>query len=214
MERPLAYEPGTKWQYGIGIDWAGRVVETLTGQTLEAFMQERIWSVLDMKTTTFHPARRAEKMPILAMGYRSSGSLAPLAEHKDGPMTPLSPGPCPYPYEPQDAMGGGGLYSSAEDYSKLLAALLSGEKILKRGTINLMFEPQLQGSSLRDFLDARATGALQRDVPWKARTNFGLGGLLVLEDLEAKRRKGSMCWDGMSNPQWVGIAIRPSGFSC
>jgi CubicO group peptidase (beta-lactamase class C family) len=55
---PLLHEPGTSWRYGAGSDWAGKVIEMISGKTLDAFMHEKIWTLLGIKDITFYPKER------------------------------------------------------------------------------------------------------------------------------------------------------------
>ena len=55
LNAPLAFEPGERWEYGINIDWAGRMVETVSGQDLDAYMREHIFAPLGMRDTGFMP---------------------------------------------------------------------------------------------------------------------------------------------------------------
>ena len=50
---PLVFEPGTSWMYGMGTDWAGKMVERATGETLETYMSKNIWGPLHLKNVTF-----------------------------------------------------------------------------------------------------------------------------------------------------------------
>ncbi|MES1257139.1 MAG: serine hydrolase domain-containing protein [Acidobacteriota bacterium] len=50
---PLMFEPGARWQYGTGVDWAGRLVETVSGMSLEDYFQAKILSPLEMPDTSF-----------------------------------------------------------------------------------------------------------------------------------------------------------------
>ena len=50
---PLMFEPGTRWQYGSGVDWVGRLVETVSGQNLEQYFQQHILEPLEMMDTSF-----------------------------------------------------------------------------------------------------------------------------------------------------------------
>jgi CubicO group peptidase (beta-lactamase class C family) len=60
---PLAYEPGTTWDYGFSIDVLGLVVEKITGKSLGAALQERVWSKLDMRDTSFTvPAEKRRRL--------------------------------------------------------------------------------------------------------------------------------------------------------
>src|SRR5438045_2485916 len=57
LNKPLQFDPGTKWQYcQSGINTAGRIVEIVSGQSLDRFVQERIFSPLEMKDTSFYPS--------------------------------------------------------------------------------------------------------------------------------------------------------------
>ncbi len=55
LNAPLAFEPGERWEYGINIDWAGRMVEKVSGQDLDAYMREHIFAPLGMPDTGFVP---------------------------------------------------------------------------------------------------------------------------------------------------------------
>ena len=53
---PLGFDPGTRWEYGINIDWVGRLVEAVSGQTLETYFRDHVFGPLGMRDTTFVPA--------------------------------------------------------------------------------------------------------------------------------------------------------------
>src|SRR4029079_5086929 len=53
LNAPLAFEPGERWEYGINIDWVGRMVETVSGQDLDAYMRQHIFTPLGMRDSTF-----------------------------------------------------------------------------------------------------------------------------------------------------------------
>ena len=56
--QPLAFDPGEKWEYGINIDWVGRIIEEVSGQTIEAYLREHICGPLGMTDTGFVPTPR------------------------------------------------------------------------------------------------------------------------------------------------------------
>lgn len=171
---------------------AGHVVEVLTGQTLEEYMQENIWSVVGMPNTTFHPEHR-QNFPLLEMGFRLNNA-----------DKSLTYGQNPWPIPAKCDMGGAGIYSTAEDYAKMLATLLSNDgRLLKRETLEAFVRPQLSGDSLDSLNEMRRRGAIQIDIPQGIKVNHALGGLLVSEDIPGRRKSGSMCWDGMTNSNWV-----------
>src|SRR4029078_11681868 len=76
---PLLYEPGTRWNYSLSVDVLGRLVEVLSGKSFEQFLQERIFTPLDMRDTGFQVA--ASKKDRLAKLYITTklGKLQPAA---------------------------------------------------------------------------------------------------------------------------------------
>src|SRR6185436_8641453 len=50
---PLVFDPGERWEYGIGIDWAGKMVEAVSGMKLDRYLQENVLGPLGMKSTAF-----------------------------------------------------------------------------------------------------------------------------------------------------------------
>jgi CubicO group peptidase (beta-lactamase class C family) len=96
---------------------------------------------------------------------------------------------------------------SAGDYGRVMQAVLKGavggEGILKKEVVDEMFRPQLdepQRVWLRSILWAFGSGA---EIPEGTPVDYGIGGTINLEDVEGKRRKGSMMWSGMGNSRWV-----------
>src|SRR5207248_6073412 len=72
---PLMFEPGTRWQYGTGCDWAGRLVETLSGRSLEEYFQTNILGPLEMRDTSYIlPAGKFERL-VSNYARRADGSL-------------------------------------------------------------------------------------------------------------------------------------------
>ncbi|KIW10470.1 hypothetical protein PV08_11434 [Exophiala spinifera] len=200
-ERPLVFNPGSGWRYGPGIDWAGKVIEAVSHKSLDEYMQEHIWSRVGMSNTTFHPEHRPS-FPMLDLGMRLSG-----------PNEPLTPGQSPFPVPALCEMGGAGIYSNAWDYAQMLAALLADESpLLKPESVEEFLKPQLSDSSRAELGQMRALDLVQVDIPRDVRVDHSLGGLLVLDDIPGRRNKGSVCWDGMTNSNWV--LDRERGFAC
>ncbi len=134
---PLAFDPGSNWNYGLSVDVLGRVIEVVSGENLDVFLSETILQPLDMKDTGFSVP--AEKLSRFAANYtRTNGTLAVIdapAESKFAkPVTLFS--------------GGGGLVSTARDYMRFLTMIqnggkLYGQRILKANTVGLMIHNQL-----------------------------------------------------------------------
>ena len=137
LAAPMQYEPGAQWKYTqSGINAAARIVEVVSGQSFDAFLQARLFDPLGMKDTTFYPtdAQRAR----LATAYaknRETGALEPVP-----PRPEFGPGDRP----PQ---GNGGLYSTAPDYARFCQMLLcggtwSGRRYLSPEAMTFLSTPQ------------------------------------------------------------------------
>ncbi len=124
---PLMFEPGSRWQYGTSADWSGRLVETVSGLTLEQYFQKNILKPLGMHDTSFLVPRRE----VRSHGERISPGRT------DGT---LKEDPRALPPPPKAYNGGGGLYSTARDYVRFTQMILrrgrgpGGEEILQPKT--------------------------------------------------------------------------------
>jgi CubicO group peptidase (beta-lactamase class C family) len=132
---PLNYQPGKGWQYSVGMDIEGYLVEKLSGQTLPDFMRDHIFEPLGMKDTGFFVP--VEKRARFAVNYGAK---------PDGHLEPFNPGgstPTDYSQQPSLPSGGGGSVTTIEDYYHFAQMLanggeLAGKRILSPGTIKLM----------------------------------------------------------------------------
>ncbi len=121
LSEPMQFEPGTSWRYtSSGFNVAGVIVEVVTGQPFEAFLQDRLFTPLGMADTTFYPS--ASQQARLAHAYRANPAAGVLT---------IQPGfgsfgsriPTPGDTVP---MGAGGLFSTAGDYARFCQMLLNG----------------------------------------------------------------------------------------
>ena len=134
-EKPLQFEPGTKWQYcQSGINSLGRIVEVVSGQSLPEFLQRRLFDPLGMKDTTFYPTQ--EQMARLAKSYKA----------EDGKLEEATifilDGHDPASHDRYPAANGG-LFSTAQDYGRFCQMLLNqgsfgGRQYLKPESVKLM----------------------------------------------------------------------------
>lgn len=161
---PLAFEPGSRWYYGVSHDILGALIEVLSGKTLAQFFQDEIFTPLGMENTSFRLP--AEKRQQLCGMYETQpdGSLLPHTTWHDY-------------YEEKDVYesGGAGLLSTLEDYTRFTEALARGEKtgqrLLSPNTRALMAANHLTGQALRDY----QTGSV--------RSGYGYGlGVRVMTD--------------------------------
>jgi CubicO group peptidase (beta-lactamase class C family) len=180
------------------MDWAGRVVEIVSKQSLESFMQTHIFGPLQMNSTTFHP----EDLP-------SSTSRQQTLGFRDRSTGELGPGNNPWAYPAKDCCGGVGLYSTADDYAKLLASLLNPDSfILSEKSIKEMFTGQLENQEIfAEIIHGKSRAHLGQTWPMGAKGTFGLGGSIALEGFEGRREKGSVNWSGMPGLHAVSLFL-------
>ena len=199
MRQPLVFEPGERWEYGIAIDWIGRLVEEASGQKLDAYFADHVTGPLGMKDTGF--AVSAEQRARQASVHQ---------RHPDGR---LEAQPFEEPIEREFLAGGGGLYSTAGDYLKFLQALLHGGKgILKPETVALMGENHI--GSLPAGVLKTANPPLTNDVDFfpGQRVRWGLAYMLTLDPGPNGRSAGSVTWAGIFNTYyWLDPAKRVAG---
>ncbi|MDE0732165.1 MAG: serine hydrolase [Gammaproteobacteria bacterium] len=132
---PLAHQPGTQWVYSISVDVQGYLVELLSGQSFDEFLQERIFDPLEMTDTSFYV--KAENASRFSRQYRPTN---------DGKLRRSDSGAFLKP--PKFLSGGGGLTSTASDYMKfaqmhLNKGLLNGKRILSEEAVQIMRSNQL-----------------------------------------------------------------------
>jgi len=132
---PLGYQPGTQWVYSISVDVQGYLVERLSGQKFDEFLQERLFDPLDMAETGFFV--KPENADRLARQYQP---------RQDGTLARTDTGAFLNP--PKFLSGGGGLTSTAGDYMKFVqmhlnGGELNGKRVLSKGAVEIMRSNQL-----------------------------------------------------------------------
>jgi len=193
---PLMFEPGTRWQYGTSADWSGRLVETVSGLTLEQYFQKNILEPLGMHDTSF--LLPASKFDRLVSEYRrqDDGSL------KEDPRTQPAP--------PKAFNGGGGLFSTAGDYVRFMQMILrrgkgsDGAQILQPKTVDMMATIQTGQLSAGKLKTVRP--AISSDVDFHPgfKDGFGFGFLINSKGYEGRRSAGSLAWAGVANTYfWI-----------
>ncbi len=141
---PLQDQPGTRFHYSVSTDVLGRLVEVTSGESLDVFFEQRIFKPLGMVDTGFYvPASKANRLAA-NYGPAGRGRLRVI----DDPAKSLFLTP------PKFLSGGGGLVSTARDYTRFCQLLLDGGelhgvRLLKPETIQLMTHNQLPREALR-----------------------------------------------------------------
>lgn len=187
---PLAFEPGQSWMYGVSTDILGAVVQSASGMSFEAFLQQRIFSPLDMVDTGF--VIPEGKMPRVAVVYNSD---------KRGVLTNNNHDNFRYTSESKLPSGGGGLASTIRDYTRFLQMVanggeLHGTRLLKEETVARMTRNQLKGPAM----PIRFPGNMRYG------TGFGLGFSVKVKNTAWNKegRIGEYGWGGMlSTHYWI-----------
>ncbi|MGB2219179.1 MAG: serine hydrolase domain-containing protein [Henriciella sp.] len=190
LRAPLIFQPGDNWEYGIGVDFVGQMIEAVSGQDLETYLREMIFEPLGMTCTSFRASVvGADK--IVPLGARSAdGTITDLTA-----MMPLIDSP---PYS-----GGGGLYSNVTDYMKFMRVLLNGGqgpngRILGTDGVHMMQTNQI--GDLLVPLQPTMNEMLCSEHEWfPGVINRWSYGLLINEsDVPGRRKAGSCAWSGLN----------------
>jgi CubicO group peptidase (beta-lactamase class C family) len=192
---PLLFNPGERWEYSLGVDVLGRLVEVVSGKTFDEFLRTRIFDPLGMKDTYFYPPDNKLGRLATAYTYYADKGLSRF------PDTPIVEGPmvysADYPYRGPKKLfaGGAGLVSTATDYARFSQMMLDGGKlgnirILSRKSVELMTNDQL--------------GKISPDQNFGFGLGFGIDG--VRSPLRELGSPGEYQWGGFF---YTGFVIDP-----
>ena len=145
---PLLFNPGDRWEYSLGVDVLGRLVEVVSGKTLDVFFRTRIFEPLGMKDTYFYPPE--DKLDRMAAAYTYYAEKG-LQRFPDTPITEGSfTYSADYPFHGPKKLfaGGAGLVSTATDYARFCQMMLDdgaagSRRLLSRKSVELMTHDQL-----------------------------------------------------------------------
>ncbi len=190
LQAPLMSDPGEAWEYGIGIDWAGKVVEVVSGQTLDAYFQDHIFQPLGMTNTAFAPTAD--------MASRAAGMTV---RTPDGGIVPFQ---LPMNPAPEFWGGGGGLSGTAGDYLRFLQMVLNGGTldgvvVLKPETMMEMQRHQLGDVRVRKLATAAPFLSHDLDLAPGSTAHWGLSWQINPEMTAEGRSPGSIAWAGLAN---------------
>ncbi len=177
---PLLYQPGTRWHYSVSTDVLGHIVEKVSGQSLDKFFRRMIFKPLGMKDTAFYvPPKKVERFAV-CYGPDAGGGLRVVDE----------PSESRYIKKPNLFSGGGGLVSTARDYTRFCQMLLNkgqldGKRLLRPETVEMMTSNQLPPGVTRGNDEG-----------------FGLGFSVRLRD--GRFPEGEFGWGGMASTHfWI-----------
>ena len=197
LTTPLIADPGERWEYGINIDWAGKMVEAVSGKKLGAYLQDNILGPLGMNDTAFRitPERRERLAGV----------------HLRGPDGALAPFPFELPQEPEFEMGGGGLYGTAGDYLKFVRMVLNGGQL--RG--ERVLKPESVASLAMNHMGDNRVTLLKVEIALTNDAEFfpgvpkswSLAFQINHEKLPTGRPAGGLMWAGLANSfYWIDLA--------
>jgi len=188
LDLPLLFDPGESWAYGASTRVLGLVVEAVSGQKIDAYLQARILGPLGMNDTSYLVPTTKYSRVVAVNARNASGKF----EERPVPAT-----------IPATVQGDGGLYGTASDYGLFLRMLLNrgtlnGKRILSEQSAKLMLEPASGTVVVKEQQSANLS--LSRNFPVGAgKDKWGLGFQLAAEKQPNRRSPGSGTWAGIFN---------------
>lgn len=171
---PLLFEPGDSWTYGPGIDYAGLLIERITKQRLQEYMKENLWGPLGISDMTFFLSERpdmAERLVDMNERDAESGNMKLCMWPKlweDGKGKEIT-----------DCLGGQGVFMAADEYVKVLKAVLECDNggdgnILSKASVEELFRPQLGEESKKALAGVLKDPSVNPPLPASPSINIGL----------------------------------------
>ena len=188
--QPLMFDPGERWEYGISIDWIGRLVQTVSGLSLGTYMQENVFAPLGMTSTGYKLTPDMEA--------RRAGS------HQRGEDGTLVATDWVSDQDPPQEYGGGGLYGDVADYQRFIRMILNegtgnGNRILKPETVAAMSRNNM--GDVRVVMLKTTDPARSLDAEFFPGLAKGWGLSFMINEAQAPtgRPAGSLAWAGIQN---------------
>jgi methyl acetate hydrolase len=203
LTTPLLFDPGEGWEYGINIDWAGKMVEAASGQKLDAYLQSNVLGPLGMKDTSFKLSPSQRERLASVHQRDDKGALAAIE--------------FALPEEPEFLMGGGGLNGTAPDYLAFTQMILhggrfNGAQVLRPETVDQMAQNHIGALEIGPMKTAMP--GLSHDVelfPGMSK-KWGLSFLINTAQSPTGRSAGSLAWAGLANTYfWIDRRKQVSG---
>ena len=190
---PLQFEPGTRWDYGIEIDWLGLVVEKVDGRRIDQFCQEEIFAPLGMSDTSFEI--NASQAPRLSsVNFRG----------EDGKFGDFALAP---PSNPEFYGMGHALYSTAPNYMRFLRMVmnggaLDGKRLISEAGLLTMLANQIGNIAIPVLTSGAPPLSADIDFFPGKRKSHSMAFMRFDEDIPGMRHAGSMGWAGVLNSHY------------
>ncbi|MHC4040694.1 serine hydrolase domain-containing protein [Bradyrhizobium sp. 23AC] len=203
LKTPIMSDPGTRWEYGINIDFVGKAVEAVSGKRLDAYLRDHMFTPLGMNDTAFKITDDMRQRLVATHARGEDGSLAPI--------------PFEIEQNPEFHMGGGGLYSTAGDYIKFTQMILNkgrgnGNQVLKPETVALMGQNHIGDLTIGKMTTVAPMYTNDVDLFPDIVKKWGLSFLINTAKTPEGRSAGSLAWAGLANTYfWIDPARDVSG---
>jgi methyl acetate hydrolase len=188
--QPLMFDPGEKWDYGISIDWIGRLVQEVSGKSLGTYMADNIFAPLGMASTSY------------GMTDDMLARQATIHQREaDGKIGFLDPQPG---INTGREYGGGGLNGTAGDYQRFIRMILNdgkgnGNQILKPETVAEMSKNQMGDVRVRMLPTTNPARSLDAEFFPGVPKSWGMTFMINEEQAPTGRPAGSLAWAGLYN---------------
>ncbi|MDQ8951533.1 serine hydrolase domain-containing protein [Acinetobacter rudis] len=205
LKTPLLFEPGTQWEYGSNIDWAGLVTEKVGGKRLGQLMQEQIFNPLEMNDTAFTLTSSMLERRASMHHRQADGSL-------------IADPDFILPQEPEVHMGGHGLYSTVCDYLKFIRLWLNrgevnGHRLLQESTLELALNNGLADIAMKNLPGSIPTLSNDVNIYPEAEKGWTLGFMVNEQVTDSGRPAGTIGWCGLANLYyWIDIKNNIGGY--
>ena len=197
LTTPLLFDPGARWHYGINVDWAGKMVEAVSGQKLGEVLRENVLGPLGMDDTAFHITPSMRERLAKIHHRETDGSLSPNPDLE-------------IPQEPEFEAGGHGLYGTAGDYLKFVRMMLNagrsdrGDAVLLPETVARMSTNAMGALAVAPLRSANPVLSNDADLFPGIEKQWGLGFMINNAQAPTGRSPGSLAWAGLANSYfWI-----------
>ena len=193
---PLAFRPGSRWEYSVGIDVLGRVIEVVTGKTLDQFLTEEILEPLGMHETRFSvPPQAVDRFSALYTPLAGDSFSVSAVKTGGDPLRQVDHASKSPFLNASMHSGGSGLVGTIDDYMKFAEMMRTGgQGLLSPKTLAFMMRNHLPG-------DIASMGPQSFAEQPMEGMGFGIGGAVVLEPGRARSpgSVGDFSWGGMAS---------------
>ncbi len=195
LRQPLSFDPGTRWEYGIGIDWAGQLLEAVSDVSLAQWMHTEIFDPLGMTDTAYdcRPDMQDRRAATHVLNEGTWKALVPSGKTR----------------KTEFDSGGGGLFSTVTDYAKFMQMLLrggelAGQRLLSPQTVSLMSNNSMGDLRVSPVVSQNQKVSADFEFMPGTPKSWGLTFQINEEDVNGGRQAGSLSWAGLCNTHfWI-----------